>query len=294
MPDTKDAVRTAADIEAELASIKDPDEPSGEQTADPAVAAAEADASRKGWVPKDEYTGDPSKWVDAKTFVQRGERFTKNLMREVEALKKQIEGFEGTKAAFAKFHEESIAKKDTELKEAISALRVQRSAATREGDDELAIQIEDRIDLLKEQQKEVKAIPKETAPASAPNMEDPVLNEWIEDGNDWFRDDPKLREYAVALGNELVAGGEKTRGRKFLDRVRERMVEEFPRRFKAASTPGGRQDPVGGDAGGAHGGSSGGGKTEADLPKVDRDLMRQFIKEGWTTKEKFLSSYFAR
>ena len=297
-------LRTEAEIDAELAGIVDPIEPADDEgggasnNAPGPDAAIVSEATRKGWVPKDQYKGDPDKWVTAEKFVDRGNKFSKNLQREVDGLKRQLADFEGTKAAFVKFSDERLAAKDAELKDVISALRVQRSQATRDGDDELAIQLEDRIDVLKDQRQQVKEIPKEIASPAKVNMDDPVLNDWIDDDNEWFRDDEKLREYAVALGNEIVKNGDNmvdgkaVRGRKFLNLIRDRMEEEFPRRFKKAAAAGGRNDPVAGASGG--GGESRGGKTEADLPRVDRDLMRQFIKDGFTTKEKFLNSYFSR
>lgn len=301
------APRSAAEIEAELATISDPIDPPDDAPAEPtpapdaaavaATLAAETAATQKGWVPKDQYKGDPAKWVDAKTFIERGERFNKNLQKEVEALKKQIAEFEGTKKAFAKFHEETVAKKDAEIKSAIAALRVQRSEAQADGDHEGAVAIEDRIDLLKEEQASLKQAAKD-APAAAPpasngpNPTDPVLMEWIEDGNKWFNEDTQLRDYSVAIGENLIKSGTTLRGRKFLDEVRRIVEENFPRRFKApAAAP---------RASGAEGASStrtssnSGGRTEADLPPEDRALMKQFIKEGWTTKEKFLSGYFSR
>jgi hypothetical protein len=293
--------RTAEEIEAELLTIEDPsdsdDGDDGDQSHSAAAATrnAEEEAGRKGWVPKDKFKGDPSKWVDAKTFNARGERFAINLQREVETLKAKLESFEGTKAAFVKFHEEAMAKKDAEIKEAISALRVQRTQAIREGEDELAVQLEDRIELLRDQQKEVKALPATSEAKAAPNLEDPLLVEWIEDGNQWFQDEPKLRDYALAVGEDLLKKGETLRGRKFLDKVTAIMAEEFPRKFR-------QQQPATSRASAVEGGSSGrsantggaGGRTERDLPAEDRALMRQFIAEGYTTKEKFLASYWSR
>lgn len=298
--------RSAAEIEAELDTLLPVDhEPADEggsasNDAPGPDASVVAEATRKGWVPKDQYKGDPDKWVDAAKFVDRGNKFAKNLQREVNDLKQKLADFEGTKQQFIKFTEQQMAAKDAELKDAIAALRIQRSAATRDGDDELAITLEDRIDVLKGQREEVKKLPEQVAQADTKvNMDDPVLTDWIEDDNEWFRDDEKLREYAVALGNELVKTGENVvdgktlRGRKFLDLVRSRMEEEFPRRFKkSTSGAGGRTDPVAGASGG--GAARTGGKTEADLTPADRAIMRDLIKGGYTTKEKFLTSYFSR
>ena len=313
--------RTSADIEAELASLEsvrgvEEEEEQGiassnavdlaakEAERENAVLLAEAEAGRQGWVPKKLYKGDASKWVDAATFIQRGERFNSNLQREVHELRKKLEGFEGTKKAFMKFHEDSIAAKDVEIAANIKELRIQRSEATRNGQDELAISLEDRIDLLSEQRKEVKKLPAEAtdevktgeAVAAAANLPNPVLDEWVEDGNAWFRDDPQLRSYAIALGDTLIKNGETLRGRKFLDLVTSHMAEDFPRKFKKPKEEGnaGGGNAVEGAGGGSGGKSAGGGRTERDLPAEDLALMKQFIREGWTTKEKFLASYFAK
>lgn len=321
--------RNAADIEAELlawnADAEMEDAALAEQTADDAAtdkvatqpseaAAIEAElaefevrATRQGWVPRDQYKGDPKKWVDAKTFVERGERFADNLQREVAALKKRIEDFEGTKAAFVKFQEEVVARKDAELKEAIAALRVQRTQAIREGEDEQAVAIEDQIDLLKDQQKSLKtATPDAEASAAGTqqpvvpggvDLENPLIADWIDDGNQWFKDEPKLRDYAIAAGQMLLSNGETARGRPFLDKVTEIMRRDFPRRFKKseATAQENLADAVSGgsSAAGSKSSVSANGKTERDLPPVDRALMNQFIREGLTTKEKFLQSYFA-
>ena len=304
-------LRTAEEIEAELATLPEtaadtdhgdnPNHGPGEDlAAETARLAAETDAGRKGWVPKDQYKGDPAKWVDAKVFLERGEKFNANLQKEVAALKRQLESFEGTKKAFAKFHEETLARKDAELKEAIAALRVAKSRATAEGEHEEAVAIEDRIELLKEERQAVKTVEVEQTQTATsgpgPNPEDPVLLEWIEDGNSWFQDDPALRDYAVTLGENLIKQGTTVRGRKFLDLVRTHMEENFPRKFRAFAGGGNPAPRSGAEPPSGRGPASGptGGKTERDLPAEDLALMKQFIKEGWTTKEKFLAGYFSR
>jgi hypothetical protein len=295
--------RTSEEIEAELEGMQgeldlqggEGGEPSPAEALEAELAAAEDQATRQGWMPKDQYKGDPKKWVDAKTFVERGERFVTNLQQEVAALRKELQDFQGTKAAFIKFHEESMEKKATELTEAISTLRIQRSEAQRDGDDEVVIQIEDRIELLKDQQKELKAPIKQEAAPTAPaklDMDNPVLNEWITDGNEWFRDEPKLRDYSIAVGEHLMKEGETARGRAFLDKVTAVMQRDFPRRFKSTGSSFGLGNATSGSGNVGGRSASVSGKTVRDLPEEDRALMKQFIKEGWTTEEKFLASYF--
>jgi hypothetical protein len=293
-----DQERTPEIIEAELQQIADAqkeqsyaniEELDKASTPDADAIAADREASRQGWVPKDKYKGDPAKWVDAKTFIQRGERFNTNLQREVAELREQIKGFEGTKAAFKKFHEETLARKDEEFKTALVNLRVQRSEAIRNGEDEEAIALEDRIDAMKDAQKALKAVPAEPAKQPTAEITNPVMQEWLEDGNSWFNDDSKLRDYSVKLGEELLRAGETARGRKFLDLISEKMREDFPRYFRTEGTR-----RAGAVESGSSGSGGGGGKTERDLPPEDLALMKQFVAEGWHTKESFLKSYFSR
>lgn len=311
------ATRTEAQIEAELASIDeaaralaiaDLDNPpaSGSSAPKPGEHDYEYEARRKGWKPEADYTGPEGKWVDAKTFVERGERFTKKLESEIVSLRSKIESFEGTKAQFRKFFEEQMAKRDKEHAEAISALRLQRTQAIREGDDTLALELEDRIDATKEQQRALKAEATEAAAAqNAPATTDPtnaesnpVLLEWIEDGNSWFQKDEVLTKHAIAVGNELRKQGEKSVGRVFMDKVGAQVRADFPRRFKALETAtASRHSTTDGAGQGGTGNASAGsynGKTERDLPAADLAIMRQFIREGLYTKEQFLKSYFSR
>ena len=265
---------------------------------------AEATARRKGWLPKDQYKGDPKTWVDAETFLDRGEKFNANLQRELASVKERLGKQSETFQKLAKFYQETLAQKESELQSAIAQLRVQRSQAQADGDHETAIQLEDRIDLLKEAQSKVKderkaAVEEQKTPVAEPPpaedpMQNPVLQEWIADGNEWFRDNPRLRAYSLKLGEQLVAAGATARGRKFLDLVSEKMREEFPRTFREAT--GGSSNALqleSTNSAAARGGQHA-AKTERDLPEEDRRLMNQYVKEGWMTKEAFLKSYFSR
>lgn len=320
--------RTVEEVEAELEALTPPEEQfdtveeeadtadddtdtdaSAEEEAAAAAAAtatahAEQEAGRKGWVPKDRFNGDPAKWVDAKTFLERGERFTANLQREIVDLRKKVEDFEGTKAAFAKFYTEQLERKDRELKAAIAELRIRRSEAIQDGEHDTAVELEDRIDLLKEQQTNLrKDVPKEQKAEEPTNTEkpareagpivDPVIMEWIEDGNTWFDEDPRLRAFAIAAGDQLINNGETARGRKLLDKIAGIVKEEFPRKFRQKEPP--TTPPASLVEGDTPRKSAGGsaGKTERDLPPEDFKLMKQFIADGLTTKEAFLKSYFA-
>lgn len=313
--------RTEAEIEAELESLSqvqleqqleqldnpnaDDKQPTAPKTKPEQSGEHdyEYEARRKGWMPLDKYTGPEGKWVDAKTFVERGERFTKKLEDKIAQLESKIAGFEGTKAQFRKFFDDQMAKRDREHAEAITALRMQHKAAIRDGDDALAIELEDRIDVTKAQQAALKkeaeaAAAEKTADMAKPAGDEPnpVLLEWIADGNDWFQKDEILTNHAVNVGKALRAAGDKSDGRVFLEKIKSQVMVDFPRRFKAADTAPKPTSTDGGGAGGTQSaaGRASHGKTERDLPPEDLALMKQFIKDGLYTKESFLASYFKR
>ena len=313
--------RTVEQIEAELASIDLAARDSMLKESDGSATAGNTqqsdahdythEARRKGWRPQAEYAGPEAQWVDAKTFIERGERFTKKLETEISTLKAQVASFEGTKKQFAKFFDAQMAKRDQEHSEALSALRLQKSQATRDGDDSLVIELEDRIEATRDAQKllkeEATAAAKEheaeQAPAAAdgPNTQNPVLIELVADGNDWFQKDEVLTKYAIDTGNAMRTAGDKTTGRAFLDKVAAQVRADFPRRFKELDAAGSSAAPrhattsgAGQPNAGTTGQSGHNGKTERDLPAADLAIMRQFVSEGLYTKEAFLKSYFSR
>lgn len=270
---------------------------SAEAQAQSEAAAIEAQARAQGWRPEAEFKGE-GKWVDAATFIERGNRFKKNLEKEVATLKEQVAAQKKTNEQFAKFHKEAMERKDAELSDALRKARLDHKEAIRNGDDEDALLLEDRIDALKEEKAKLKEEPakkveegesEEEAAAAKQASDDRALLEWVEDGNLWFRDDHKLRAYAMAIGQEMRAAGDMSRDRKFLDKIKAQMEDEMPERFA-------KGNPLRRKVGAVETGSSSAaqqqqGKTERDLPKQDRELMNKFIKDGLLTKEQFLKDY---
>lgn len=288
--------RTEADVAAELAEVdtalagKEEGGSDVQQSPDPEVLAIEKEASRHGWVAKPYYKGDPDKWKPAQQYLDEGLRYNKNIKRELEDLKGKYAHLEKTGQAFAKYHEEQMARKDQDLKDAITETTRKLREAVRDGDDNLADTLEARKELLQEERANLKKQETETAPQQeikSPQTVDPVVAEWIDDGNEWFRDDADLRDYALRVGKEMRAGGETAQGRKMLNLVAERVREDFPRRFKKQQST--RQNQVETSEGS---GVSSGSHTIHDLPAEDLALMKEFIAKGWTTKERFLSNYF--
>ena len=288
-----DVAAELADVDAALARQAGGDEPSDPPAGDAeSERLAERDAGKKGWVPKDKFKGDPARWKPASQYLEDGRRFQKDTERQLEELKGKYADLERTGQAFAKFHEQAMAQKDQELADAIKETKQRARQALRDGDDDLADTLDDRVELLQKERQdlkkpEAKAEPEIRQPDPKGNL---LVKEWVEDGNEWFEQDAELRQYALDIGNEMRRGGETAQGRRMLDLVAERVRADFPRRFgKSKPVESRPANQVSGDAGT---GAGGGGYSIHDLPAEDLALMKDFIAKGWTTKEKFLKNYF--
>src|SRR5258708_39582765 len=62
-----------------------------EQQQDQVTAEEKAEAGTHGWVDKPDFKGDPAKWVDAKTFLERGQTFIPFLKAESGRLRQGLE-----------------------------------------------------------------------------------------------------------------------------------------------------------------------------------------------------------
>jgi hypothetical protein len=265
------------------------------------VKEQELEASRKGWIPKHKYSGPEGKWKDAATFLADGAKFNSRLQDELGAVKRELADFKGTAKQFADFQQRQIEARDSQIGDLVRDLKRQQREAIRDGNDEAADAIDDRIEILNDERANVKQQiekTKQAAPTTVRtdiidengNTTDPGVRAWIDDGNQWFNDSKPMRDYCFALANEAIAAGETRRGRPFLDLMREKMEEAFPLKFKKAGDPTAR-----GSMTEAGGGGAGGGKSYSvnDLPEADRELMKTGIRQGWTSEATFLKNYFS-
>ncbi len=130
------------------------------------LSPVEKEATEQGWRPKEEFDGDPDKWVSAHEFVRYGKlQKTMNKMKE---------DFDGRLREVNTYHEMQKA-------QAIADLKAQQKLAVRSGDEDTYDAIQKRIETFQD------------APAVA--SKDPVVADW-EARNPWIQNpkDPKTIE----------------------------------------------------------------------------------------------------
>lgn len=251
-----------------------------------------AEATKGGWSPKENWKGDPDKWVDAKEFVERGEKFAGHMKKERDDLKEKVEGLEKTlneqKETFAEFQKFNTENRQREIaniekahKKEIAELKAEKKQALKDGDADLVVELDDKIDELKDEHKkeveEKKTVVKEKNPAS-----DAVFNKWLKE-NAWYNDDEDLNAYANGYGQKIEG---KFVGKEFLDKIAERVKEKFPDKFEN------KNREKGSGVEGAGGSKQKRGKSYDDLPPEAKVACDKFVKtiKGFTV-EQYLKDY---
>ena len=105
---------------------------------EPQLSAAEEKAMDQGWVPQDQWEGDPDQWRPAKEFLDRGELFKKieDQNRTIKEFKRALDDLKGHHAKT----------RETEYARALATLKQQKRTALEEGDAAAVIQLDDEID----------------------------------------------------------------------------------------------------------------------------------------------------
>jgi hypothetical protein len=269
---------------------------SDEQQVD--TSGVEQEAKRFGWVPKEDFRGNETDWVDADTFVKRGKEINPILRANNERLKKELDAerekhtaeiaaIRQTAEEFKQFQKDAFERKQKELSTELEALKAQRKEAIREGDADLVVELEDRIEEVKEE----RASAKEPTPAPAkvdePVKVDPSLSEWI-DNNKWFGSNQEATQIANALGATINQEFPNLRGKAFLDKLDERLKQRVPELY---GNPNQGRNTV--EGGGARGNaSSSGKKTYDNLPSEAKAACDKFVKQGlFKSKQEYVDLY---
>ena len=180
----------------------------------------EQEAMAQGWRPKEEFEGDPDRFIDAGEFVRRGELFSKidHQNKELKQLRLAMDQF--------KAHHANVEAKAYER--AVRDLKRQRKEALAEGDVEQYDQLDQAIDTLKEQREEYVQREQAVAQAQAQQV-NPEFSAWV-NRNQWYTNDPIMAgaadRYGMVLAKEGLAPTE------VLKKVEAKMKQEFPHKFK--------------------------------------------------------------
>ncbi len=227
------------------------------------------EALSMGWVPKEEFDGDPERWVDAGEFIRRGE-----LFRKIESQSKEMKELKKALNELAK-HNSQV--RQVEYERALKQLKEEKKRAIAEADAERVVEIDDQLDLVKEQQRQLRNEPVQQI-AQDVAQEHPVFASW-KGRNGWYETDVAMRGWADARGVQLAQEG------KAPNEVLTQLEKEVKDRFKEKFHNSNRDRPAA-----VEGNTPRGRTKEADieLSDVEKTVMKTLVDGGHITKEEYL------
>lgn len=217
----------------------------------------ELKAIDQGWIPREDFDGDPSEFIDAPEFVRRGELFEK-IERQSKELKALRQGHEALRQHHLKV-------KETEYERALKTLRAERKQAMINGDTEHALALEDKIDDL---QADKKLLIEEARQAVIDEVDDgytPQFQSWVE-RNPWYETSDTMRAAADALGKKFHSQGNSPE--KVLEMVEREIRKEFPHKFARQAPKSQAVEPSS---------RSGGSKDSFRLSAEEEQMMQKIV-----------------
>lgn len=245
-----------------------PAEPEKQVEQKPALTEIEQRASAQGWVPQDEWDGDPDQWRPAKEFIDRGE-----LFKKIDDQNRTIKEFQKTLNEFAKHHSKV---KEVEYQRALADLKALKKEALAEGDADALVDIDEKIDMVKEAQRNER-------PTVVPAVQEinPIFTAWQE-RNGWYATNAAMRAYADRIGNDLGSRGGIS-ATDLLAHIEREVKKEFAHKFNNPN----RERP-----GAVEGSSNKSGKSKETyvLDETERRVAERFIKSvPGMTMEKYVA-----
>jgi len=240
-------------------------------------------AKGMGWVPQEEWNGDPEKWRPAAEFVERGENIIpilKDRLGKLEADLKIATAHNKNEIEHVKQMAYDRAKSEYEAK--LSELQRRELEAFKAGDTNEYMAVKQEMVSIK---------PPEAMTAA---VENPVFVEWKEK-NPWYTTDKELSDFADFVSNKIVAergGRDKIADAELAEEMTKRVKTTFAHKFENPKRK--EAQPV--ESGSSAPSSRSQNKAFNDLPdsaqKAYHRQAERFKAQGREfTKEDYLKAY---
>lgn len=237
----------------------------------PALSEVETAALAKGWTPKDQWEGEPSEWRSAEIYLALDPFFKK-----IESQSKRLKDAEKTIQLFNEHHKRV---NESAYKDAVLALRREKKQALEDGDADKVIDVDSRIDDLREKVTEARQA-EQVAKAQAPEVH-PEFQNWISD-NKWYSSNVEMRDFADTYGQSYARSHPGVDPQIILQEVQKSVKRAFPDKFK---------NPAREAASAVEGSSPARKSREADyqLTEEETKVMNRFVRQGILTKEQYIA-----
>lgn len=263
-----------------------------------AEQTVEEKAKAQGWKPQEEFGGDPKNFVDAETYVKRGEEILPFMKASNRRLNETVEQLQGrlveqeriNRANSLALEEVQTANREVVVERAEQSVEEIEAAIVdaREAND-----VQTELKLLRQHAAAVGAVAK-AKEKPAPRQQQQQLNggdltktpefQSFMQANPWWTEDPVMRAASIEIQNQLYSGGKITAAMPMAERLT--IVADATRAKFGMKDSGRRGNPSRVEGGGGQGGgneSTAAGKSFSDLPedaKVACDKAGKRLKIG--------------
>lgn len=196
----------------------------------PQESEASIKARRLGWLPKDEFRGDPERWRPAEEYLARGETIMPLLQKDNDRLHGRISNLEReireTREAAGELRDFASKAEERAYDRARKEIQAKIEAAAANADPATVRHEMANLDQL---EKDHKPAPKKDTNSAAPQI-DPEIQSWINQEH-WYSKDRTLNAFATDVFGELERSKP---GMSTADRLAEtkRLTQEkFPEKF---------------------------------------------------------------
>lgn len=247
---------------------------------DPAVIAQ---AKAMGWSAKEDFKGDPSRHIDAATFVN-------NAFEKMPLLQSNLKKVIGRNEQLEKSIQilmDKAKKDDADAYErTMSHLRRERAEALSIGDVDAIERVEAKTEQVKEEREKAENQYSEATPPAEDATKAPDYVAW-ESHNQWYTTDPDLRVAADAIGAVIKGEQQNLVGTEFFNEVTKRVRAAYPQKFSNPK----RQAKQAVESGQ----NLGGGKKNgySSLPPDARAACDKFVKDGIMSKDEYVKEYYS-
>jgi hypothetical protein len=234
----------------------------------PVVETAEDVARKIGWVPKDEFKGNPDDWKPATDFIISGRDIQRGYATELKGLRSQIDVMARTTADIVK---DRLEAQRAELTGRYNELVEEGNAAEAFKVSQRLLDIDRRV------------------AAPPPGAPPPEVADFVERNKTWYDVDPAATLRAREVSDKLAA-----RGASVADQLQaaERIVRtEFPDLFQGQRN-GQRAAPAVHRPGSRSAAPSNKAKTFADLPPDNQKVARMMVENGSIPDVEAYSKYY--
>lgn len=293
MSDNQDTLERPADTGIAIQGEAQPAQSQAETQSQPAGDDVESRARSQGWVPREEFRGDPEKWRPADEFVKRGEEILPVALERSRAAERKAAELEARMAAQERAYADQLQRLERTTAIALQRQREQLEAnyqhamrqAVEVGDvaryDQLArdrVQAVDHFD--RQVTEQVQPAQRQQPDGAAPNLppeQATVVNTWRAQ-NDWFDRDVVLNSVAQGLHMQLLRDKPGMSLSENLAAVTSEVRKRFPDRFGITAAQ--ITTPMVESGGGRMPSSMGTrAKGAADLPAEARAAGERFVRE---------------